>query len=224
MGRHDISFDVAKGLEALDIIKSLLLADGMGDDEEARQSAIASETNLIELLDRLMIEDAEMEADIKKCKALASVYDGRAAMFTKRRETRKALFEVVMGRIDMKSIAGPYGTLIRRINPENIEVFSEPDVDMEFWKTQTTSTIDRAELKKVYLQTRKLQLEAIEKARLPFLLEMVAAESLPETEQKIALAAIEERMTPALALVEADLPLPSGVRMAETTYSAFVKR
>ena len=115
------------------------------DDDELLHDSIEGETNLFELIDKLLAGMDEDRTLILGVEARAAELDERKNRLKHRIERRRAMVEQAMVLAEAKSLERPTMTLSLRNTPPKLHVEDEALIPSDFWKSQAP-TLDKKKL------------------------------------------------------------------------------
>lgn len=110
------------------------MASALEGDAELLLDTIEGQTSLNEALDKLLLTIAESDGLARGALAAAAEIEGRAARFTKRAETARALIEQAMMIAELVKVERPTATLFLSNRAPKVEIAEVADIPAEFWK------------------------------------------------------------------------------------------
>lgn len=122
-------------IEAANLIREQVVALA-GDDEDVIRDSVEGETNLHELLAKLVEDDATDDALAASTAALAEKIGARAVRIKKRIETRRAIMANAMQVAELKTLETAGGTVSQKKVPPKLVVIEEADIPAAFFKPQ----------------------------------------------------------------------------------------
>jgi len=117
---------------ARDLIESL--RDIIGDDEGFAADVIEGETNLVEVVNRLIAQEGEDDAHIRAIQDYQDKLSHRAATINARIERRRNALLTALQAAGAKSLRCPLGTVGVRPTPPKVITTDEGVIPDEFWK------------------------------------------------------------------------------------------
>lgn len=127
--------------------RRLLLENGI-DDDEARALTLESETNLPEMIGKLLEADREDEATIAFCEVRREEIKRRKEALKIRRERRKQALTAVLERVELKGSlnCGAAGSInLSSVQPA-VHVYDENAVPRDYFETKTSREVNKIRL------------------------------------------------------------------------------
>lgn len=126
--------DPIKEAAAVAALRASLAQIGLDGDEEALDIAIEGETNLIEAIDKLLLQIAQDEALEAGALRAADDIKARAERFGKRAEAARAVIEQAFMVAELDKVERPTATLFLTRRGPKAEIAEEAAIPAEFWK------------------------------------------------------------------------------------------
>jgi hypothetical protein len=221
MGHVDLNaIRLSKEVDAVTNIKSFL--GDIASDDEALVSAIESETSFKEVMESIVLQIQDVEADIAKNEAQIAIHTAKKKSLEGREAHLRSLLLMGLHQVGEKSFRTAFGTLSVKKVADTLVVpeTSLPEIPSKFW-TPAAPKLDKAELK-TFIKAREAKIA--EAMKLPTgeerALALAAAEALKGKAKKDAIEAANllptgEERAAALAAVDKEFPPIKGVYMDE---------
>lgn len=137
-------YQLAKEMEAARVLKEQL-RDLAGDDEDAVRDTIEGETNLHEVIRKVVAEISEATASVEGIKAHVEKLKARQARLEAGIETKRTAILNAMAIGEIKKLDAGIATLSRKPVPPKLVVVDETAIPSAFWK-RADPTLDKKAL------------------------------------------------------------------------------
>lgn len=139
--------DPAKEALAVKALRDSLqtMLGGEEPDAELLTDSIEGETNLFEIIDRLLHRRSVNLNLAEGIDRLANDLDARRTRFVQRAEADKALIEQALMIAELPKVERPGATLTLAARPPKLMLTDEADIPAQFWKP-ATPTLDKKAL------------------------------------------------------------------------------
>jgi len=129
--------------------KALVEAVAAFEDEELTADTVEGESELFEIVDKMLAAEAFATATAKGAEEMAAAMKQRADAAKERSKRIRAAIEAALLTAGLEGIrfTRPAGTMTLKRNPEQLEVEEESEIPTQFFKRQQPR-LDRAGLKK----------------------------------------------------------------------------
>jgi hypothetical protein len=129
------TYALSREIENAKILREQIIA-AAGDDPDFIRDGIEGETNLFEMIDRMVADDGEDEVLIEGLKEYELKIRSRRERIQQRKEVRRALLGTALDLAGVKKRECPGGTLSLRNVPPSVIVQEEADIPAQFFKPQ----------------------------------------------------------------------------------------
>lgn len=136
--------DLEREIKAAELLRRHI-EDLVGEDADAIRDGIEGETNLFEIIGRMVEADGEDKALIEGVSAYQKEIAARKSRIESRIETRRALMATAMELAELKKLETPAGTISRKPLPAKAIVTDESQIPSEFFEPQPPK-LDKAAL------------------------------------------------------------------------------
>lgn len=193
MGQHPNVRKVQLEAEAVLNLKSQLSSLGLlgnGEQEDAQTIALAieSETNLLELFEKLLDEEREADADVAKMDKRIKELQERKKSYTNRKNSIRALILQAMLVSEQDTLRTAFGTLSVRTLAGKLIVENPAEIDSDYY-VQPPAPPPELDEKKLLADIKARNAE-----RAPLLKEI---EQIDDPDEKLAaMTALNERLPP----------------------------
>lgn len=131
--RRTNSSQLQRETEAARVLRAQL-ADLAGDDPDAIRDTLEGETNLHELIAKVIADVAADAAHVKGIEAHIAEMEARKERLKLRMQTARAAILNAMAIGEIKKLELPIATLSRKPVPPSVQIIDEALIPSEFWK------------------------------------------------------------------------------------------
>lgn len=135
--------ELHREMKAAQAIKAAVLA--MTDDEDAIRDTLEGETNLHELVRRVLLSIDDDQLIVDGCKARIEDLAARKSRVASRIEAKRTMIEQAMAIAELKTIETDVATATLGKRPRSVVVTNEAEIPAAYWKQQDP-TLDKKAL------------------------------------------------------------------------------
>lgn len=116
------------------------------DDEQTYWDTIDGETDVMDIVEKIILDSNELDAGAEMNKTLARAYSDRASLLQQRKEALMKCLKVIMLSTGQTKIPHHLATISLRAGVESVVIHNEKDIPSQLCRV--TITPDKAEIKK----------------------------------------------------------------------------
>lgn len=192
MGIHEAIIDLTAEAKAVAILIDNLRQMNLLTDENLA-IAIESETSLREVVEKLLDDEHEAEADVDKMKKRIEDLQTRKKMYEERKGAIRAIIAVALGQSGTKSLRTAFGTITLKIGAPELIITNEAEVPVEYFE-QPDPVIDKKALGAAVRNNESKRTESLAAVEEAFAVERSLLSEIPDEEERAEALAMKETL------------------------------
>lgn len=223
MGIHEAIKDITAEASAVaNLIENLRQMNLL--TEENLALAIESETSLREVVEKLLDDEHEADADIDKMKSRIGDLQARKKMYEVRKETIRSIIAVALGQSGANSLRTAFGTVTIKAGVPELIVTNEAEIPVEYFE-QPDPVIDKKALGAAVRNVELKRMEALQIVEDTFEAERAFLNEIPDEAERAEALAIKEELHKATVLeVWKRYPAVPGATIGESKTVITIRR